>query len=294
MTDETPGTSPPLATSDTVSGEYLAIWAESITQVLTQIAGSPLTVGILAGSPPEALPPGDGDAQVMIVAAGALRGEMGLRIPRVAALVLAQLFLGEPQDAAAEFKPDHREALEELLRQIAGHVATALKPRWGEVQLRVEASAAPSWPPGANGWLGSASDAPCRIWIEWQLSAALHATLAAAPAPTRDESNPAEPEAGDIPVPAAPGIIAGNLDLLMEVELEVMLRFGERNMRLQEILELGAGSVVELDRKIEEPAELLLDGRVIACGEVVVVDGNYGLRVLEVGSPQSASQAAGV
>ena len=45
---------------------------------------------------------------------------------------------------------------------------------------------------------------------------------------------------------------------------------------------LTAGSVVELDRKIQEPVDLLLDGRLVARGEVVVIDGNYGLRVTDV------------
>jgi flagellar motor switch protein FliN/FliY len=74
----------------------------------------------------------------------------------------------------------------------------------------------------------------------------------------------------------------------MDVQVNVMLRFGERSMLLREILELGAGSVVELDRKVEEPVDLLLDGRLMARGEVVIVDGNYGLRVLEV-VPRQAS-----
>jgi flagellar motor switch protein FliN/FliY len=71
----------------------------------------------------------------------------------------------------------------------------------------------------------------------------------------------------------------------MDVELDVTLRFGSRSMLLRGILELDAGSVVELDRQVREPADLLLDGRLIARGEVVVVDGNYGLRVLEIVSP---------
>jgi flagellar motor switch protein FliN len=60
------------------------------------------------------------------------------------------------------------------------------------------------------------------------------------------------------------------------------LRFAGRNILLREILELGAGSVLKLDREIQDPADLLLDGRLIARGEVVVVDGNFGLRVTEV------------
>jgi len=73
-----------------------------------------------------------------------------------------------------------------------------------------------------------------------------------------------------------------NLDLVMNVELNVTLRFGQRQLTLREVLELTSGSVVELDRQVEEPVELLLNGMVIARGEAVVIDGNYGLRVTEV------------
>ena len=73
-----------------------------------------------------------------------------------------------------------------------------------------------------------------------------------------------------------------NLDLVMDVELDVTLRFGKRQLTLREVLELTSGSVVELDRQVEEPVELLLEGRVIARGEAVVIDGNYGLRITDV------------
>ena len=76
-----------------------------------------------------------------------------------------------------------------------------------------------------------------------------------------------------------------NLDLVMNVELNVTLRFGQRQLSLREVLELTTGSVVELDRQVEEPVELLLNGMVIARGEAVVIDGNYGLRVTEVTQP---------
>lgn len=73
-----------------------------------------------------------------------------------------------------------------------------------------------------------------------------------------------------------------NLEVVMDVELDVTLRFGQRHLTLREVLDLTSGSVVELDRQVDEPVELVLDGRVIARGEAVVVDGNYGLRVTEV------------
>ena len=73
-----------------------------------------------------------------------------------------------------------------------------------------------------------------------------------------------------------------NLDLVLDVELKVTLRFGERKLPLREVLELGSGAVVELDRQVDEPVELILDGRVVARGEAVIIDGNYGLRVTQV------------
>jgi flagellar motor switch protein FliN/FliY len=79
-----------------------------------------------------------------------------------------------------------------------------------------------------------------------------------------------------------------NMDLVMNVELNVTLRFGQRHLTLREVLDLTSGAVVELDRQVDEPVELLLDGEVIARGEAVVIDGNYGLRVSEVIKPVSS------
>ena len=83
----------------------------------------------------------------------------------------------------------------------------------------------------------------------------------------------------------ASGITGGNLGLVMDVELNVTLRFGQRQLSLREVMDLSSGSVVELDREVDEPVELILDGRVIARGEAVIVDGNYGVRVTEVLQP---------
>lgn len=76
-----------------------------------------------------------------------------------------------------------------------------------------------------------------------------------------------------------------NLQMVMDVELNVSLRFGQRRLQLREVLDLASGSVVELDRMVDEPVELFLDGKLIARGEAVVVDGNYGLRVTEIPQP---------
>ena len=84
-------------------------------------------------------------------------------------------------------------------------------------------------------------------------------------------------------VPVAP--VHTNLDLVMDVALSVSLRFGRRQLPLREVIELTSGSVVELDRQVDEPVELVLDGRVVARGEAVIIDGNYGMRVTQIVQP---------
>jgi flagellar motor switch protein FliN/FliY len=74
------------------------------------------------------------------------------------------------------------------------------------------------------------------------------------------------------------------LDLLMDVALPVSVSFGKTLLQIREVLKLNTGSVVELDRLISEPVEVIVNNCVIARGEVVVVDGNYGVRVTQLAS----------
>ncbi|HEY0759305.1 MAG TPA: flagellar motor switch protein FliN [Acidisarcina sp.] len=97
----------------------------------------------------------------------------------------------------------------------------------------------------------------------------------------------------DGPIALDPLETAANLKLVMDVELNVTLRFGQRRLSLREVLDLSSGSVIELDRQVDEPVELLLDGKVIARGEAVVIDGFYGLRVTEVPRSTAYADAAG-
>jgi flagellar motor switch protein FliN/FliY len=89
------------------------------------------------------------------------------------------------------------------------------------------------------------------------------------------------------PTEASPSAMrsAGNFDLLLEVELDAAVRFGSRELELKELLELGPGDVVELDRQVTDPVDLIVGDRIVARGEVVLVNGNFGLRVTEVAEP---------
>lgn len=76
----------------------------------------------------------------------------------------------------------------------------------------------------------------------------------------------------------------------MDVEMEVTVRFGTAEIPLREVVRFGAGSVIELNSLVDEPVELLVNGYSFARGEVVVIDGCYGVRVTEIGSAEERSQ----
>ncbi|GGG81793.1 FliM/FliN family flagellar motor switch protein [Edaphobacter dinghuensis] len=76
------------------------------------------------------------------------------------------------------------------------------------------------------------------------------------------------------------------IGLLCDIELDASLQFGSREMPLREVLELGPGDVIELDRHVSEPVDLVIGDRIVARGEVVIVSGNFALRVTEVATPQ--------
>lgn len=260
--------------TESVAHEFMQLWAASMASVMGQITSGAFPVAVTdqarAGVPATA----PDDVYLTITAAGTVRGEMSFRLPAIVALQMAKAFSGDADTQRTEVTANDRSALDELFRQIAGHVATAAKEKWKEVPITVVSGEAPTWSAGASGWLDAGADAPFTIAIEWSLSSALATSLQAAwqgASFGRDASVSASGEVG-----------GSKYDLLMNVELELTLRFGERDMLLKDILELGAGSVVELDREIQDPADLLLDGRLIARGEVVVVDGNFGFRVTEV------------
>lgn len=246
---------------------WLETWKTSLQAVLSQVGGKPVSVEISD----EKLPIAADDAWYTVVSGGAVSGEMSLRLSVASGSILGQMLLGEAQPTAGELTSERKEALDELLRQVAGQAATALTSPAGEVQFHVSGSSAPTWPPAAAACF-QAAGAASPFALEIQLSAALVSAL-----------HP-KPEATPSPRPAAEPT-PPNYERLMDVELEVKLRFGSRRMELRDVLALSPGAVVELDRNLQAPVDLLLDGRVIALGDVVVVDGKYGLRITEVLNP---------
>ena len=81
-----------------------------------------------------------------------------------------------------------------------------------------------------------------------------------------------------------------NLDVILNIPVQVSLELGRAKMDLRDLLQLGQGSVIELERMIDEPLDVLVNGALIARGEVVVVDNKFGIRLTDIVSPEKRVQ----
>lgn len=77
-----------------------------------------------------------------------------------------------------------------------------------------------------------------------------------------------------------------NMDLILDIHLEVVARLGSVHMPIREILKLGPGSIIDIDRPADAPVDLVVNDKLVARGDIVVVQENFGLKISEVQSPQ--------
>ena len=168
------------------------------------------------------------------------------------------------------------EALKELVTQsVAGlHLA----PPFVDLSIGVGSPVAIPMAPGAPlGGFACRLDetSVVRVGSSYSAGAAssIRGTAVDTPAP------PAAPPAAR-PAAGAPD----NLDLILDIDMPLTVRFGEAVLTLESLARLGPGSLVELSREPDDPVDVLLNGRLVARGEVVVVAGNYGVRITEVAS----------
>jgi flagellar motor switch protein FliN len=165
------------------------------------------------------------------------------------------------------------EALKELVAQAVGGLGLAA-PFTGlsvAVGKPVTSPVAPGTPAGSFG---------CRLDDTVSLhigcsyapgSGATTAPRAAAPAPAAAEARAENAEK-----------VPDNLNLILDIDMPLTVRFGEAVVTIEALSRLGPGSLVELSRQPDDPVDVLINGRLVARGEVVVVGGNYGVRVTQV------------
>jgi len=200
-------------------------------------------------------------------ASGRLRGGVTAWIDDAGAVALARCVLGLADHPDAATIAD---LFGEMWVQATG--ALSLKPPFTGVRLALGAAE-----PG---------DAPSdAVWVELHAGDAvawIAVGATAVPAPV-EAASPVE----NLTTMASAPVVAAtaSLDAVLDIELPLVVRFARTVMPLKTLLTIGPGSVIDMERSPDEPVQLLVGDRLIARGEVVVVGGNYGVRVTELVSP---------
>ena len=225
---------------------YLDCWTQAATALFAQA---------LAGEPVLAETPVRPVTGRTLVFSASVAGEVeGQFSVLLDAAVLETPLVGEGMDQQAGWS--------EILREVADAAAGDLLARVG-IRCRVEhfeQSEAGCQP--ARAFELRAGERTFALWVCDQVQAPRSAAVA-------------------LPPPLGSGI-----ELLLDVELEASLRFGCREMLLGQILDLGPGDVVQLDRHVTDPVDLIVGDKIVARGEVILVNGNFGLKVTEVATPR--------
>ncbi|HXZ43116.1 MAG TPA: flagellar motor switch protein FliN [Terriglobales bacterium] len=269
----------------------LYLLTEPFRKALSDVLSEALGAGWSVSSSANEAPASDDAASIFFraSASGGLHGNATLQLKRGDAVLLAQKLLAESSDPAGELSSPRQQAVEDLLRKMAGLAATGFTPRFGEVVLQLNRVEAPA-EQGAVVILSASEASTGSLSIKLQLDAEMLASIPA----QQPEAAATTAAAAAAATASAPVSADNNLDLLLNVDLNLTLRFGQRTLTLREIMDLSSGSIIELDRQVQEPADLLLGNKLIAKGEVVIVDGNYGLRITEVSDPQPGTDRMGL
>jgi flagellar motor switch protein FliN/FliY len=231
------------AAGQALSAKTSATWHVSVDQQAKPfLADTPLLTLLLVAEPSQA--------------------EAAIQVNLENAHSLAAL-LGGTAIATGELQPGHAQTVRAVFGEACEKAAAVLQG----IQAHLRVAKTLSWTPARQLSLAATNGASGNIQLQMLF------TLDWPKGVTATDATQAQ---------ASQAKKGSNVSLLENVEIDVILRFGERRLPLREIGELRSGSVIELDKSLQDPAELLLGDRVVARGEVVIVDGNYGMRITEV------------
>jgi flagellar motor switch protein FliN len=241
-----------------------------------------IVVGALIDAKPQVMPGaplGGKQWSAEIIADGPAAGSCILALDGDAASAVTALMMGIEGEVPTE-------AIIDALREICSQAASAvsLKPvaRGAKLKLGTLTLVDDLTPEGDWGVFAIMADKlPSALTVTtWNTI-----TAAAASEPAKAAPKP-QPQPVPVAVPASPEAPSERIDVILDIDLPLVVRFGRTDLSLKALTRIGPGSLIDLGRSPDDPVEILVSNRVVARGEVVIVSGNYGIRILDVVSPR--------
>ena len=231
-------------------------------------------------------------AVVTIQVGGDLSGMMAMVIPPALGTALSDLMLGGEGESRDTMEEDDLDAVKEIVSNIFGALSTAMKAQKELPDLNFEVTGIKFY---AEGEEVDTSEYDTQLVYDFSLGkiqgifiTLLDSNLAvltgeSAPAAAETPATSAA-EACEASAPAIDETEMRNIGLILDVKLPLRVRIGSKKMLLKDVLSMDIGSVIELDQLANDPLEILVDEKVIAYGEVVIVDGNFGVQITRIGT----------
>jgi len=231
---------------------------------------------------------------VHITISGGVDAKAMIALPANLAASLADLMMGEEVTDREDVTEDDLDAAKEIISNIFGAIGNSLSAqkelpvlsfsidsiefKEGEEEVSLENF--------FKMYIYKFNVGDLNSLYMFIIDEALNNAMSAAPqsSPDSDESELSESGSDSSSSIEMSGDEMRNIALIMDVKLPVRVRIGRKRMLLKDVLNMDIGSVIELNQLANDPLEILVDNNVIALGEVVIVDGNFGVQITTIGS----------
>ncbi|RVZ02807.1 flagellar motor switch protein FliY [Helicobacter pylori] len=278
--------------------DFIKIFIQEVVSTLEGLVGKALSVGLekevsnseeawesLIGTP---------YARVMLSAIEKEEGSIELLAPVVLVTALSDLMLGGEGASKEEMDNDDLDAFKEMASNIFGAIATSLKSQELLPKLNfttINAEIAKELPKKEDYTKAMVFSFKMEALKESQIilltTAAFERQFEKTHKEEKEETIKSATEAAEeikTHDASLENIEIRNISMLLDVKLNVKVRIGQKKMILKDVVSMDIGSVVELDQLVNDPLEILVDDKVIAKGEVVIVDGNFGIQITDIGT----------
>lgn len=232
-------------------------------------------------------------------------GTIGVIIPPALGTALGDLMLGGEGESREEMEPDDLDAVKEIASNIFGAISTALASQKALPKLNFTTEKIDFFPTDDGFDLGTYDKVlkfefslnEINSPISFALDSSILSSLNSSGGGAEDVDVGASHAGSGASSSSGGGSFGGgmpsvnlndgemkNISMLLDVKLNVKVRIGQKKMLLKDVISMDIGSVVELNQLANDPLEILVDDKVIAKGEVVIVDGNFGVQITEIGT----------
>jgi len=208
-------------------------------------------------------------------------GEAAVIIPPEIATTLGDLMLAGEGEAKSEMNEDDLDAIKEIVSNIFGSLSTTLEAQEDLPKLKFQIKNVVFIEDKEN--LDYADDIILNCSIKEQnkdchilLDNKLYSLLSGRELPTEKKSESVNKEMSEVK----------NLEMLLDIKLQLRVRIGTKIMLLKDVVSMDIGSIIELNQLANEPLEILIDDKKIGEGEVVIVDGNFGIQITSIGTKE--------